>query len=136
MPHSPERHTASEAEREAERKRELKRKVYREIEREVECFMTKAEPEQQRERHLTDTEAARLKAELRNLVASERAYLFEQFLPIIAQFHDQITEEIERAYAKQFNIVRLDIDALRHEIRKFAGAGVIGSPTTFRDLVA
>jgi hypothetical protein len=63
---------------------------------------------------------------IQQAVASERADLFEQFLPeLIAQFHDQIAEEIEQAYAKQFNIVRLDIDALRHEIRKFAGAGVI-----------
>jgi hypothetical protein len=132
VPHTPERHAAGEAEREAERKRELKGKVQREIEREVERFMAKTEPESEprRERHLTDTEAARHKAELTNLVASERAYLLQEFLPeLIAQFHDQITEEIERAYAKQFNIVRLEIDGLRHEIRKFAGAGVIELPS-------
>jgi hypothetical protein len=35
----------------------------------------------------------------------------------------------ETAYGKQRNILRLDIDALRHEIRKFAGAGVIELPS-------
>ena len=43
-------------------------------------------------------------------------------------FHNQITEEINSAYARQFNMVKLDIDALRHEIRKFARAGVLSCP--------
>jgi hypothetical protein len=65
-------------------------------------------------------------------VAAERAYLFEQFLPeLIAQFHDQNTEEIEQAYAKQFNMVCLDIDGLRHEIRRITGSGVIELPSSF-----
>jgi hypothetical protein len=34
-------------------------------------------------------------------------------------------DEIEQAYGKNFNMARLDIDALRHETRKFAGAGGI-----------
>ena len=44
-------------------------------------------------------------------------------------FHNQITQEINSAYARQFNMVKLDIDALRHEIRKFAGAGVLELPS-------
>ena len=44
-------------------------------------------------------------------------------------FHKQITEEINSAYARQFNMVKLDLDALRHEIRKFAGAGVLELPS-------
>ena len=38
-------------------------------------------------------------------------------------------DEIEKAYGKNFNIVRLDLDALKHEIRKYAGVGVIELPS-------
>jgi hypothetical protein len=44
--------------------------------------------------------------------------MLEVLAELIAEVRARFMDEIEKAYAKQF-------DALRHEIRKFAGAGVI-----------
>jgi hypothetical protein len=38
-------------------------------------------------------------------------------------------DEIEQAYGRQLAIVRLDLDALKHEIRKYAGVGVVELPS-------
>jgi hypothetical protein len=54
--------------------------------------------------------------------------MLEVLAQLIAEVRARFMDEIEKAYGKNFNIVRLDIDALRHEIRKFAGAGVIELP--------
>jgi hypothetical protein len=54
-------------------------------------------------------------------------------LEVLAELMAEVRlDEIEKAYDKNFNMVRLDIDALRHEIRKFAGAGVIELPSFLR----
>ena len=58
-------------------------------------------------------------------VVAERAYMLEVLAEFIAEVRARFMEEIEAAYGKNFNMVRLDFDALLHEIRKFAGAGVI-----------
>jgi hypothetical protein len=62
-------------------------------------------------------------------VAAERAYVLEVLAELIAEVRARFMDEIEKAYGNNFNMVRLDIDALRHEIRKFAGAGVIELPS-------
>ena len=46
-----------------------------------------------------------------------------------AEVRARFMDEIEKAYGKNFNMLRLDIDALRHKIRKLAGAGVIELPS-------
>ena len=38
-------------------------------------------------------------------------------------------DEIEKANGKNFNMLSLDVDGLRHEVRKFGGAGVIEMPS-------
>ena len=55
--------------------------------------------------------------------------MLEVLSELIAEVRARFMEEIEAAYGKNFNMVRLDIDALRHEIRKFTGAGVIELPS-------
>jgi hypothetical protein len=62
-------------------------------------------------------------------VADEREFMMQVVAGFVAEMRDSLIDEIEQAYGRQFNIVRLDIDALRHEIRKFAGAGVIELPS-------
>jgi uncharacterized sporulation protein YeaH/YhbH (DUF444 family) len=42
---------------------------------------------------------------------------------------NRFIDEIEQAYGRQLAIVRLDLDALKHEIRKYAGVGVIELPS-------
>jgi hypothetical protein len=58
-----------------------------------------------------------------------RAYMLEVLAELIAEVRARFIDEIGQAYGRQLAIVRLDIDALRHEIRKFAGAGVIELPS-------
>jgi hypothetical protein len=70
--------------------------------------------------------AARLR--IQQAVAAERSYMLEVLAELIAEVRARFMDELEKAYDKNFNMVRLDIDALRHEIRKFASAGVIELP--------
>jgi hypothetical protein len=57
--------------------------------------------------------------------------MLEVLAELIAEMRARFMDEIEQAYAKNFNMLRLDIDALRHEIRKFAGTGAIELPSFF-----
>ena len=55
--------------------------------------------------------------------------MLELLAELLAEVRARFMDEIEQAYDKNFNMFHLDIDALRHEIRKFAGAGVIELPS-------
>jgi hypothetical protein len=61
-------------------------------------------------------------------IANEREFTFAVIAQFVAEMRDELIDEINQAYSRQFNIVKLDIDALRHEIRKYAGAGVLELP--------
>jgi hypothetical protein len=67
-------------------------------------------------------------ARIAQAVADERAFIFEVVAQFVTQMRNELVDEIEQAYGRQFNMVRLDLDALRHEIRKFAGVGVLELP--------
>jgi hypothetical protein len=55
--------------------------------------------------------------------------MLEVLAELLAEVRARFMDDIEKAYGKNFNMVRLDIDALRHEIRKLAGTGVIELPS-------
>ena len=55
--------------------------------------------------------------------------MLEVLAELMAEVRARFVDEIEKAHGSNFKLVRLDIDALRHEIRKFAGAGVMELPS-------
>jgi hypothetical protein len=62
-------------------------------------------------------------------IAAERAYMLEVLAKLLAEVRARLMDEVDQAYGPNFNMVRLDLDALKHEIRKFTGAGVIELPS-------
>jgi hypothetical protein len=61
------------------------------------------------------------------LIAAERDHMMRHISELIEQARKEISVEIETAYKKAFDPLRLDIDALKHELRKLSG-GPSGEP--------
>jgi hypothetical protein len=95
---------------------------------EVERLLT---PEPVRPERKLDTAPVDWELRIQQAIAAEHALIMEVLVETLAEVRIMFMDEIEQDYAKQFNMVRLDIDALRHEIMKFAGAGVIELPSNF-----
>jgi hypothetical protein len=96
-----------------------------------------SEPEQQPKRRLTDTEASLLKAELANLVrdevASERTYLFDEILPeLFAEFSEKIKLDMEQVFAKKIAEMQAIIDSMERRIFSSSG-GVTELPHFLSD---
>jgi hypothetical protein len=81
----------------------------------------------ERGRHLTDAEIAHWDQHFAALIAAERDHMKRLMSELIAQAREEIRAEIETAYKKAFDPLRLDVDALKHELRKLSG-GPYGEP--------
>jgi hypothetical protein len=81
----------------------------------------------ERGRNLTDAEMLRLEQHFAALIAAERDHMMRHISELIEQARKEISVEIETAYKRAFEPLRLDIDALKHELRKLSG-GPSGEP--------
>jgi hypothetical protein len=93
---------------------------------EVERLLT---PEPVKPERKLDTAPVDWDLRIQQAIAAEHAYMVEVLVEALTEVRAMFMDEIEKAYGDNFNMMRLDIDALRHEIRKFAGAGVIELPS-------
>ena len=70
-------------------------------------------PEPVKPERKLDTAPVDWEPRIQQTVAAERAYMLEVLAEVIGEVRARFMDEIEQAYAKNFNMVRLDIDALR-----------------------
>lgn len=78
-----------------------------------------AKAAREREPSLPDAIIARINRQTAEMIAAERVYLLETFLPeVLAQLRKMTSDEIKQTIERVAAAMRLDIDALKHEQTK------------------
>jgi hypothetical protein len=78
-----------------------------------------AQAAREREQALPDAIIARLQRQTAEMIAAERSYMLDHFLPeVLAQLRALTSEEIKHSIERMAAGMRLEIAALQHEVTK------------------